>query len=326
MTHETQTVPPGTAAQRVVQRLRRVRTGAYVPYVGFVVIVATFGILAPSRFLAASNVSTVVQQSVVLAIVAMGMSFVIVAGSIDLSVGSVLALSGMVAAYASTAGLPAIPAGILTGLLAGAVNGVVFTFGRIPSFIVTLGMLSAARGLTIMVSHGSPVQVPTSGLFAVIGTPPWIFVTLVAVFLVCQVLYQFTVFGRRVRAIGGSERVALLNGIPVAQTKVLVFVLCGVLTGLAGSVLDSRIGAATPTAGTGFELDAISAVVIGGTPLTGGVGSVFTTIIGALIIAILANGLVIMGVPSEVQLVLKGIVLAVAVFVSLEREKIGTIK
>ena len=144
--------------------------------------------------------------------------------------------------------------------------------------------------------------------------------------VVCQVIYRLTPFGRYVQGIGGNERVALLSGVPVDRTKTLIFVLSGLMAGLGGLVTAARLGAGTPQAGTGFELDVISAVVIGGTPLTGGIGNMYSTAVGALVISTLSNGLVILGVPSEVQTVIKGIVLVLAVFISLDRRKIGIIK
>jgi ribose/xylose/arabinose/galactoside ABC-type transport system permease subunit len=237
-----------------------------------------------------------------------------------------LALAGMLAmGVVRDHGLiPGVLMGLAVGLAAGTFNGAVFTYLRIPSFIVTLGMLTIARGLTILYSKGAVILV--EGPAAEIGSFPNIIYIVLVVFVFCFVLYNFTTFGRYVQGIGGDERVAVLTGIPVRRIKLLMFMLAGTMAGLGGVVLASRIGAATPTAGMAFELDAIAAVVVGGTPLTGGIGNIYNTVLGALIISMLGNGLVIMGVSSEMQMVIKGLVLIGAVFISLERDKIGIIK
>jgi len=297
-----------------------------VPFLALILLAVAFSLMEPTRFATLRNIKVILNQSAVVSIVGFGLTFVIVSGGIDLSVGSVLALAGMVAmGVVRDYGLiPGVLAGMTVGLAAGTFNGLVFTRLRIPSFIVTLGMLTIARGLTIMYSHGAVIIV--EGPASEIGTFPNIIYIVAAVFAVCFVLYNFTPFGRYVQGIGGDERVAVLTGVPVNRIKLLVFMLCGITAGLGGVVLASRVGAATPTAGQSFELDAIAAVVVGGTPLTGGIGNIYNTVLGSLIIAMLGNGLVIMGVSSEMQMVIKGLVLIGAVFISLERDKIGIIK
>jgi ribose/xylose/arabinose/galactoside ABC-type transport system permease subunit len=306
----------------------RQRAARYVPFLALILLIVGFGIAAPERFLTTRNAQIILLQSAVLVVVGLGLTFVIIAGSIDLSVGSLVGVTAMLAAAAANQwGLAgALPAALLVGAVAGLVNGLVFTVLKVPSFIATLGMLSVARGLTIIFSDGAPIPIQDAPAVLSLGSwPAPVFVGALAV-VVCQVIYRLTPFGRYVQGIGGNERVALLSGVPVNRTKTLIFVLSGLLAGLGGLITAARLGAGTPQAGTGFELDVISAVVIGGTPLTGGIGAMYSTAVGALVISTLSNGLVILGVPSEVQTVIKGIVLVLAVFISLDRRKIGIIK
>ena len=280
---------------------------AAIPFMAFVLLFVYFGVTETDRFLTRANMEIILQQSAVLAIVAFGMTLVIVAGSIDLSVGSVVALSGMVAAMVSQEhGFVAFFAAAGVGALAGTVNGVIFTVGRIPSFIVTLGMLQVARGLTIRISGGSSRPMTRDGLMDVIGRPPLILVVLAIVAVVMAFVFRRTLFGRQVMAVGGNERVASLSGIPVMRTKIAVMVVCGLLAGIGGAVLASRSGSGSPTAGVGFELDVISAVVVGGTALTGGAGRMTGTLLGAVIMSMLGNGLVLAGVGDSQQLIVRG--------------------
>jgi ribose/xylose/arabinose/galactoside ABC-type transport system permease subunit len=298
-----------------------------VPFLALIILFTLFTVLKGGTFIAPSNLLVVAQQSVVLAIVAFGMTFVIVAGSIDLSVGSVVGLSCVVTALVGINNLAlGLIVGPLVGVLAGLINGMVFTYAKIPSFIVTLGMLQVARGITIVISNGSAQPMPSTGPLADIGVMPMILVCFVVAAILSAILFNYTIFGRRVRAIGGNERVATLAGVPTGRTKVGAFVFAGLMAGIGGLVLASRLGTGSPVAGTGFELDVIAAVVIGGTPLTGGLGTISGTVVGALIMSMLANGLVLLGVDSASQTIVKGIVLTLAVFVSLDRSKIGIIK
>jgi ribose/xylose/arabinose/galactoside ABC-type transport system permease subunit len=296
-----------------------------VPYVAFILIFTFFSIAAFDRFDTLRNFSTILQQATVLAVVAFGMHFVITTGSIDLSVGSILSLGGLIGAAASGIwGIWGIAAAVAVGAAVGLFNGLVFTYLKVPSFMVSLGTLLAVQGLTIVYSHSNPIVVDDS--IIAIGVFPNIVYVAALVFLVCFIIYNYTTFGRYCTAIGGDERVSSISGLPVNAVKVSVFVISGLLAGLGGIVMAARLGAATPTAGTSFELGVISAVVLGGTPLTGGVGAMQNTVIGALIIAMLGNGLIILGVSSETQKIITGLILIAAVFLSLERGKIGVIK
>ncbi len=333
-------LPPGPAhdaagsgsrvlSWRWIRRQRetaRLMPAQLVPFLALIVVVVFFSLTAGTRFLSLDNASFLVQQSAIIAIPAFGVTLVIIAGSIDLSVGSVVALTGMVAAVVAQGygPIPGFAAGLVVGVGAGLFNGIGFAILRVPSFMVTLGMLSIARGLTIIVSASQPINVSTD--FQVIGHMPGILILFAVCFVGATILLNFSTFGRQAVAIGGQERVARLSGVPITRLKVLLFVFSGFMAGVGGIALAARVGAATPTAAVGLELAAITAVVLGGTPLTGGIGSMTNTVVGAFIISILLNGMVILGVPSEIQLVVQGLVLVGAVYLSLERVKIGIIK
>jgi ribose/xylose/arabinose/galactoside ABC-type transport system permease subunit len=311
--------------------IRRPESGGWVPtrlvpYLALIVVIVFFSATGGTRFLSVDNASFLLQQSAIIAIPAFGESLVIIAGSIDLSIGSVVALTGMVAAVVAQDNGPiaGIAAAVAVGIAAGLFNGIGFSIFRVPSFMVTLGMLSIARGLTIIVSSSQPINVDTD--FQVIGRMPGILVLFVLCFAGATILLNYSSFGRQAVAVGGQERVARLSGVPITRLKVLLFVFAGLMAGIGGAALTARVGAATPTAATGLELACITAVVLGGTPLTGGIGTMTNTVVGAFIISILLNGMVILGIPSEWQLVVQGLVLVGAVYLSLERVKIGIIK
>jgi ribose/xylose/arabinose/galactoside ABC-type transport system permease subunit len=297
-----------------------------VPFVALSLVVLFFSITGGENFFSVDNARFLLQQSAIIAIPAFGVTLVIIAGSIDLSVGSVVAMTGIVAALvARDHGVPmGIAAGVAMGVAAGLFNGVGFAVLKVPSFIVTLGMLSIARGLAIVFSQSQPIDV--SPAFQAIGKPPGIFIVFAACFVAVTVLLRYTSFGRQAVAIGGQERVARLSGVAITRMKILLFMFSGLMAGLGGVLLTARVGAATPTSASGFELTAIAAVVLGGTPLTGGVGSMTNTVVGAFILSILLNGMIIMGVPSEIQFIVQGLVRIGAVLLSLERSKIGIIK
>jgi ribose/xylose/arabinose/galactoside ABC-type transport system permease subunit len=299
----------------------------YIAYVALAAVVVIFGILSPDRFLTTNNLGIVLQNSAVLCVVAIGITFIIIGGSIDLSVGSMMALSGAVtASMVPSMGVWAFAIGPLVGGCLGAINGAIFVLGRIPSFVVTLGMLSIARGFTVIFTGGAPVPIPLSSDYYIFGTPPYPFLIAAAVGIVMALLLLFTTFGRYTFAIGGDEEKSRVLGIPVDSVKFAMFTISGVLSGVGGGILTSQLGSGSPTVGAGFELMAISAVVIGGTPLTGGTGSILGTGLGSLVIMSLANGLIIMGVPTNVQTVLTGMVLIGAVMISIRRGKLKIIK
>ncbi|MGB3554501.1 MAG: ABC transporter permease [Jannaschia sp.] len=285
-------------------------------------------------FLTPRNIVNVLRQTSINGILAIGLTFVILARGIDLSVGSVVALAGVVAAsFATTssagiAGGPypvalALVAGIVVGAACGAVSGAVVARFNVPAFVATLGMLSAARGLTLLYSDGRPVPALTDE-FRFIGNGdlwgvPMPVVLFALVFAAAWWTLSQTRFGRHVYAAGGNPHAATVSGINVARIRFAVFAISGALAGLAGMILAARTGSALPQAGVAYELDAIAAVVIGGTSLAGGVGRVTGTVIGALLIGVVNNGLDLMGVESYYQLVIKGVLIVAAVMLDQTR-------
>jgi ribose transport system permease protein len=272
------------------------------------------------HFLTVSNLLNVMEQTSINAVIALGMTFVILSGGIDLSVGSLVALSGVVMASALQSGLPlpvALLAGVLSGALGGLVNGSLVTLGRLPPFIATLGMMSVARGLALLYTDGRPVSGFTSD-FRWLATgrplmvPVPVLVTLAAYVLASLVLTR-TRFGRYVYAIGGNEEATRLSGVAVRFHKTMVYVLSGALSALAAVLLTARLNSAQPIAGMMYELDAIAATVIGGTSLLGGSGRISGTLIGALIMGVLRNGLNLLGISSFLQQVVIGLVIVGAV-------------
>jgi ribose transport system permease protein len=287
--------------------------------------------LTSSRFLQFNNLMIVAQQAVVLLVAALGMTFVVIAGSIDLSVGAIVAIAALVAARTSgDIGVLAILPACAIGVVCGLINGLVVAKGKVPSFIVTLGAMVVYRGIVLFFTRGAPVSIENEAFLdaysgRTAGIPNSVLIALVLIGVAAFML-NLTVFGREVRAIGGGERIAHLSGIRVDRAKILIFVLSGLLCGMAGLLQGARAMAATAQLGEGLELDAIAAVVVGGTPLTGGVGSIQGTILGALIITILSNGMNIIGLDPYFQNIVKGLVLVLSVFITIDREKIGIIK
>jgi ribose transport system permease protein len=287
--------------------------------------------LSTSSFLTVDNGLNVLRQISINLCLSIGMTLVILSGGIDLSVGSMLALSGAVAAglLKNGLGLPgtdsllrftvfgAVMAGLVLGLVLGWFNGFVITRFKLPPFVATLGMLSIARGLTMLWTGGFPVT-GLGDTFGYIGTghflgvpvPVWISALLTLLFFGIS---RRTRFGRHLFAVGGNERAALLSGLNVTRIKLLVYTLAGGLSGVAGLLVTARLDSATPNAGLSYELDSIAAVVIGGTSLSGGRGSILGTALGCLIIGVLNNGLVLLGVSPFWQQVIKGSVILVAV-------------
>jgi ribose transport system permease protein len=253
------------------------------------------------------------------------------AGSIDLSIGSIVALAALAtAATAPTLGGATIVIAIGVGAVTGLINGLLLAKGKVPSFIATMGAMVVYRGIVLWFTRGAPMSIDDESFLDVYAERTWQIPHSVLIglglALVSYVILNKTVFGREVRAIGGGERVAHLTGIRVARVKVAMYVLLGILCGIAGLLQGARTMAATAQLGEGLELDVIAAVVVGGTPLTGGIGSIVGTIIGALIITLLSNGMNMTGVDPYLQNIVKGVVLVCAVFATIDRKKIGIIK
>jgi ribose/xylose/arabinose/galactoside ABC-type transport system permease subunit len=277
--------------------------------------------LISDRFLTLPNIVNVVRQVAIVGILALGMTFVILTKGIDLSVGSILGIS--VVLYAglleTQAMWVAIPLGLAAATLAGLVNGVGVAYAGIPPFIMTLGMLSFVRGLAFIYTGGTPIPIINESFYDlgngyVFGVPIPSLI-LVAVLVASGIILSLTPFGRSVYAIGSNEDAARLSGVPVRLYKTAVYAISGLVSGLAGLVYASQLSIGTPIAGQGYELDAIAAVVVGGTSLFGGKGSVLGTFIGTLIIGVLANILNLTGVDPFVQQLFKGALIVVAVFV-----------
>ncbi|WP_139187892.1 ribose ABC transporter permease RbsC [Bacillus tuaregi] len=297
------------------------------PLLGLIVLVVIVSILNPS-FLEPLNILNLLRQVAINALIAFGMTFVILTGGIDLSVGAILALSSALTAGMIVSGLDpmlAIIIGCILGGVMGMVNGLFITKGKMAPFIATLATMTIFRGLTLVYTGGNPItglgdnylfQLFGRGYFLGIPVPA---ITMILTFVLLFIILHKTPFGRKTYAIGGNEKAALISGIKVPNVKIMIYSLSGMLAALAGAILTSRLNSAQPTAGTSYELDAIAAVVLGGTSLSGGKGRIFGTLIGALIIGTLNNGLNLLGVSSFYQMVVKGIVILIAVL--LDRKK-----
>lgn len=287
---------------------------------GLVVVAAVFALLNPA-FLTPENLSNIGRQSTLLSIVAFGMTFVIISGEIDISIGAIASASGVVIATLLANQVPiavAIGAGVLLGGGIGAVNGIVITYGRVASFIMTLGMLNIVRGISLALTNASTIIFENEQyrtLFhrmTITGIPsPVMFAALL--FAVLYLLLHQSRYGAHIFALGGNMELARLTGIPVKRLKVSIFVLSGAIAALSAVITTARVGNGQPDADLGMVLNAIAAVVIGGTSFSGGVGSLGKTVIGAILIGTLNNGLTLMGVDFDWQLVVRGIVIIAAV-------------
>ncbi|PYR62028.1 MAG: ribose ABC transporter permease [Acidobacteria bacterium] len=301
------------------------RFGAIAGLVGLCVLLWA---LTP-HFLTVSNALNVMEQTSINAIVAVGMTFVIVSGGIDLSVGSLVAFSGVVLAAALKAGWPApaaVGAALAVGAACGLANGLVIALGRLPPFIMTLGMMSVARGAALMFTDGRPISgfdAPFRAIAVsrIAGVPAPILITLL-IYGAAHLVLARTRFGRYVYGIGGNEEATRLSGVAVHFHKTMIYVVSGVMSAVAAVLLTARLNTAQPIAGIMYELDAIAAVVIGGTSLSGGEGTLGGTLIGALMMGVLRNGLNLLGVSSFLQQLVIGLVIVVAVLVdTLLKEK-----
>ena len=306
--------------------------------IALAIMVIGMSVLSDS-FLTPENGWNILRQISVNLCLSVGMTLIILSGGIDLSVGAILALSGAVAAGVLKNGMPlpmfdvlvqftlfgAIVAGVGLGSTLGWFNGMVITKFNLPPFVATLGMFSIARGLTMLWTGGFPITglgpdfgYLGTGVFLGVPMPVWIGAALVAVFVVITRKMRF---GRYLYAVGGNERAALLTGLRVKRIKVWVYTLGGALAGLAGLIVTARLDSAQPNAGLGYELDSIAAVVIGGTSLSGGRGSVAGTVLGCLIIGVLNNGLFLLNVSPFWQQVIKGLVILAAVAIDKANSK-----
>lgn len=297
--------------------------------IGFFVLCLFFSFTADS-FLTADNISNIIRQVSINGILAVGMTFVILTGGIDLSVGSVMAFTGtIIAGMMINVGLSPIVAvliGIVLGVVIGYINGLFTSYARMPAIIVTLAMMEAARGLALLYTGGYPLSgLPDSFAFIgrgyLFGFIPMPAVIMVLVFLGAYIILNHLPIGRYVYALGGNEEAVRLSGIKVKRIKMFVYVISGITAAISGMIMTSRLSSAQPMAGEGYELDAIAAVVLGGTSITGGRGHIFGTFLGALLLGVLSNGLNLMGVSPYVQRVLKGVIIVAAIYYSSVRQK-----
>jgi len=277
---------------------------------------------ASPYFLTRNNLINLVRQISLYAIIAFGMTFVILTGGIDLSVGSIVAVTGTFAAGFMKGGTPvwlSVLIGLGIAILFGLFNGLVISNTRIPAIIVTLSSMSIGRGAALLYSNGYPISgLPSTftsfgrGYWGPIPIPVYV---MVAIFIITYIIISHTRFGRYVYALGGSEETVRLSGIAVKKVKTMVYIISGFMAGISGMLLASRLGSGQPLSGDGWELDAIAAVVVGGTDIAGGRGTIVGTIIGSFIIGVLNNGLNLLNVSPYLQLVVKGFVIVSAVLV-----------
>jgi ribose transport system permease protein/inositol transport system permease protein len=328
---KNQVLPGGEAPSRnfdVVQFAAK-----YAAVLFLLLLVVAFALLEP-RFLHPLNLFNILRQVSIAGLIAIGMTFVILTAGIDLSVGSLLALAGLVGAYVAKGGLDdrfavgagvaagnpallAMAAAIAVGLAGGMLQGLVVTRLKVPPFVVTLGGLTAFRGAALLFSGGGPISgfAPDytwwgQGRIGPVPVPVIIFLTAA---VVAHVVLKYTRFGLHIYATGGNRDAANLNGVPTRRVTVLAYVIIGFFCGLSGFLLSARLSSAEAVAGIGLELTVIAAVVIGGTSLFGGLGGVFGTVVGALLIGVLTNGLVLLGVSSFIQQIVIGVILVAAV-------------
>lgn len=302
--------------------------------IALILLSVFFGVLSPS-FFSANNVSNILRQISINAIIAFGMTGVLLIGGIDLSVGSMLALTGCTAVLVINAGGPvvvAVLAALGIGLLGGFLNGLIITKIGLPPFIVTLAMMSICRGAAYLYSDGKPSPFDND-TFSLIGTGyvfdviPIPVVIMVAILIVMSILLNKTRFGRNIYAMGGNRECARFSGIKIGNTEIAVYSISGVLAAVSGLILTTRLNSGQPMVGEGYEMDAIAAAVLGGTSFSGGIGYVGGTMIGALVLGVLSNGMNMLEISYYWQQVVKGIIILIAVYIdAMKKTKRTTVK
>ncbi len=306
-----------------------------VGIIGVLIIMCAIVSFATDKFLTPNNIISVLRQISINAYIALGMTLIIILGHIDLSVGAIVAMSGtLTVGLTVNQGLPigaAILAGIVLGTLAGFVSGCVVSRFRVPAFIITMAMMNVCSGVAYVYSGGQStrinddffVAIGTGYLFNVIPLPVVYMVILIAL---CSFVLGKTRFGTYVYAIGGNREAARLSGVPIKKVEIIVFTLSGFLSAFAGLVLCSRMYSGQPSVGSGYELDAIAACVLGGTSMSGGKGRISGTVFGAMVIGVISNGLNLIGVSSYWQLIVKGLIIACAVLLDAQKDKLAILK
>jgi ribose transport system permease protein len=308
---------------RVLDRPRglRLEWRQYLVYIGFVVLFLFFAVtLRDSGFTSPNNLLNIARQTAIIATMAVAMTFVIAAGQIDLSVGAVAGLASVTTALtiAQYGPILGVVAGLLTGLIVGAINGALVTRLVIPSFLVTLGMMGVARGLAMWITDTAPVPILNERYNAIfgsgsIGPIPSLLIWIVIVTIIGAVVLRKTTFGRQVLATGGNERAARFSGVDTQRIGFMVLVVSGMVAALAGMLYAGRLQSGRFQWGDGDELSVIAAVVLGGTSLFGGSGSVIGSVLGALLIGVVNNGLILMGLETSQQIMIRGVVIVLAV-------------
>lgn len=305
-------------------------------FAALIILIVAFSVASPN-FLQFRNIVGILLATAVNGILALGVTFVIISGGIDLSIGTVMTFAAVITGvFITNWGLP-IPVGLLAGIAAGAlagfINGVVIAKMKVPAFVATLGMMYMAKGLALIIAELRPIYFTNTPAFREIATgsvlggliPGFDIPNAVMIFFLAAIAGSFvlfrTILGRYTFALGSNEEATRLSGVNVDAWKIGVYTLSGVFAGLAGVVIASRLNSAQPALGQGYELDAIAAAVIGGTSLSGGSGSILGTVIGAFVISVLTNGLRILSVPQEWQIVVTGIIIIIAVFFDIARRR-----
>lgn len=296
----------------------------YFIFVIFIALVVVLTCLKPS-FIQPGNLVNILKQASINGILAFGMMFVIIAGGFDMSVGSTVAFTGVLAAMLGQGQYPLIVpllVAMLAGLAVGVVNGVGVAVGDLPPFIMTLGTMTAVRGLALLISNGKPVigisaEYKAIAASSVLGVP-MLAVFLVVIILICSFVLAKTVYGRRVYACGGNLLAARVSGINTTKIRISTFAIAGLLAGLSGFLMTSRVTIGQPNAAESYEMDAITACVVGGVSMSGGVGKSWGVVVGRLLITVIANGLDIMGVSSHWQKIVKGAIIVLAVLLDIK--------
>ncbi len=296
----------------------------YFIFVIFIVLVVGLTCLKPS-FIQPSNLVNILKQASINGILSFGMMFVIISGGFDMSVGSTVAFAGILAALLGQGNYPLVVplvVAMVAGLLVGIANGVGVAVGNLPPFIMTLGTMTAVRGLALLICNGKPVTGISEAYRAVAATSilgiPMLAVFLVIVIIICSFVLSKTVYGRRVYACGGNVLAARVAGINTTFIRVSTFAIAGLLAGFCGFLMTSRVTIGQPTAAESYEMDAITACVVGGVSMSGGVGKPWGVVVGALLITVIANGLDILGVSSHWQKIVKGLIIVLAVLIDVK--------
>ncbi len=296
----------------------------YFIFVIFIVLVIGLTILKPS-FIQPSNLANILKQASINGILSFGMMFVILAGGFDMSVGSTVAFAGVLAAMLGNGDYPLIVpllVAMFAGLCVGMVNGVGVAVGDLPPFIMTLGTMTAVRGLALLISNGKPITGISAEYKAIaagsIAGIPMLAVFLVIVIIICSFITSKTVYGRRVYACGGNLQAARVAGINTTMIRISTFAIAGLLAGFCGFLMTSRVTIGQPTAAESYEMDAITACVVGGVSMSGGVGKPWGVVVGSLLITVIANGLDILGVSSHWQKIVKGLIIVLAVLIDVK--------